>query len=147
MKIAAHQAPLLPGGSMESLELIRGRLKWCESEDVHILCRPESVLGGLADDVKCPADIAFDIENRLLEAVLAPLVSNSVTVIVGFTEATSAGKLYNAALARSYSSSEQLKGFVATHITIAFRHDAILPVHSTRKYEQHGMRRTSCRSR
>jgi hypothetical protein len=31
MKVAAYQAPLLPGGSMEALELIRARVKWCET--------------------------------------------------------------------------------------------------------------------
>jgi 5-aminopentanamidase len=97
MKVAAYQAPLLPRGSMEALELIRGRVKWCEIEGVHILCCPEAVLGGLADDAECPADIAIDVESGQLEAVLAPLVSNSVAVIVGFTEAAGAGKLYNAA--------------------------------------------------
>jgi hypothetical protein len=29
MKVAAYQAPLLPGGSMEALRLIRDRVKWC----------------------------------------------------------------------------------------------------------------------
>ena len=38
MKVAAYQAPLLPGGSMEALELILGRVKWCEIEGVDILC-------------------------------------------------------------------------------------------------------------
>jgi 5-aminopentanamidase len=97
MKVAAYQTPLLPGGSMEALELIRDRVKWCETEAVDILCCPEAVLGGLADDVASPADIAIDVKGGQLEAVLAPLASNSVTVIVGFTEAAGAGKLYNAA--------------------------------------------------
>jgi predicted amidohydrolase len=97
MKVAAYQAPLLAGGSMEALELIRDRIKWCEAEGVDILCCPEAVLGGLADDAQCPADIAIDIETGQLEALLAPLASKSVTAIVGFTETTGAGKLYNAA--------------------------------------------------
>ena len=82
MKVAAYQAPLLPVGSMEALELIRDRIKWCEIEGVDILCCPEAVLGGLADDAQCPADIAIDIESGQLEALLAPLASKSVTAIV-----------------------------------------------------------------
>lgn len=94
MKVAAYQAPLLPAGSVAALELIRDRIKWCESEGVEILCCPEAVLGGLADDAECPVDIA--IESDHLEALLAPLASKSVAAIVGFTEIVG-GKLYNAA--------------------------------------------------
>ena len=97
MKVAAYQAPLLPGGSMEALELIRDRVKWCETEGVGILCCPEAVLGGLADDAERPADIAIDAESGQLQTLLGPLASKSVTAIVGFTEIVSGGKLYNAA--------------------------------------------------
>ena len=97
MKVAAYQAPLLPGGSMEALDLIRDRVKWCETEGVDILCCPEAVLGGLADDAECPADFAIDVESGQLEALLAPLASKTVTAIVGFTETVGAGKLYNSA--------------------------------------------------
>jgi 5-aminopentanamidase len=94
MKVAAYQAPLLPGGSMEALDLIRDRVEWCETEGVDILCCPEPALGGLADDAECPVDIAIDVESGQLEALLA---RKSVTAIVGFTETASAGKLYSAA--------------------------------------------------
>src|SRR6202795_3592229 len=97
VKVAAYQAPLLPGGSMAALALISDRVKWCEREGVDILCCPEAVLGGLADDAACPADIAIDVASGQLEALLAPLASKSVTAIVGFTETVGAGKLYNAA--------------------------------------------------
>ncbi len=97
MKLAAFQAALLPGGSMAALDLISDRVKWCESEGVDILCCPEAVLGGLADDAQCPADFAIDVASGQLEALLAPLASNSVTTIVGFTETAGAGELYNAA--------------------------------------------------
>ena len=97
MKVAAYQAPLLPGGSMAALDLISDRVKWCESEGVDILCCPEAVLGGLADDAQCPADFAIDVASGRLEVLLAPLASKSVTAIVGFTETVGAGKLYNAA--------------------------------------------------
>jgi predicted amidohydrolase len=97
VKIAAYQAPLLPGNSMAAIELIRDHIKWCETEGVEILCCPEAVLGGLADDAECPADVAIDVESGQLQALLAPLASRSVTAIVGFTEAAGAGKLCNAA--------------------------------------------------
>jgi 5-aminopentanamidase len=97
MKVAAYQAPLLRAGSMAALELIRDRVKWCETEGVELLCCPEAVLGGLADHAQCPADIAIDVEGGQLEALLAPLASQSVTTIVGFTETADGGKLYNAA--------------------------------------------------
>jgi 5-aminopentanamidase len=97
MKVAAYQAPLLPGGSMEALRLIRDRVKWCETAGVDILCCPEAVLGGLADDAECLADIAIDVESGELEALLAPLASKSVTAIVGFTETAGGAKLYNTA--------------------------------------------------
>jgi hypothetical protein len=83
MKVAAYQAPLLPGGSMAALGLIRDRVKWCETAGVGILCCPEAVLGGLADDAECPADIAINVESGQLEPLLAPLASKSVTAIVG----------------------------------------------------------------
>ncbi len=96
MKIAAYQAPLLPSGAMDAVELIRDRVTWCETEGVEILCCPEAVLGGLADHAQYPADFAIDVASGQLQALLAPLASKSVTAIVGFTE-TSAGALYNAA--------------------------------------------------
>ena len=71
---------------MEALERIRDRVKWCETAGVGILCCPEAVLGGLADDAECPVDIAIDVGSGQLEELLAPLASKSVTAIVGFTE-------------------------------------------------------------
>jgi predicted amidohydrolase len=96
MKVAAYQASLLPGGFMEALERIRDRVKWCETAGVDILCCPEAVLGGLAEDAERPADIAIDAGSGQLEELLAPLASKSVTSIVGFTE-VSAHQLFNAA--------------------------------------------------
>jgi 5-aminopentanamidase len=97
MKVAAYQAPLLPAGSMEGLKIIGDRVRWCETEGVDILCCPEAVLGGLADDLERPALISIDVEGGELDALLAPLASDEVTVIVGFTEAGGAETLYNAA--------------------------------------------------
>ncbi len=97
MKVAAYQAPLLPCGSMEAVELIRKRVDWCEAEGVEVLCCPEAVLGGLADYAKCPTDFAIDVESGQLGTVLAPLASDTVTTILGFTEIVGTGQLYNSA--------------------------------------------------
>jgi 5-aminopentanamidase len=96
MKVAAYQAPFLPGGSMEVLGLIRKRIDWCESEGVEILCCPEAILGGLADYAPRPTEIALEGKSELSKA-LEPLASDTVTTIVGFTEITKAGRLYNSA--------------------------------------------------
>jgi 5-aminopentanamidase len=97
MKVAAYQSPLLRGGSMEAVELIRKRVKWCESEGVAILCCPEAILGGLADYSPQPAEFAIDVERGQLGAVLAPLASSTVTTILGFTEIAGGDRLYNTA--------------------------------------------------
>lgn len=97
MKVAAYQAPLLRGGSMEAIDLIRERVAWCEAEAVKILCCPEAVLGGLADYASRPAESAISVERGQLDAVLSPLASETVTTILGFTEIDGAGRLYNSA--------------------------------------------------
>ena len=71
---------------MAAIELIREQVRFCESESVSILCCPEAILGGLADYASQPIDFAIDVERGQLAAVLAPLASNVVTSIVGFTE-------------------------------------------------------------
>src|SRR5687767_4566495 len=81
---------------MAALEMIRERVRWCEAEGVDVLLCPEGVLGGLADDLPRPSDIAIDVENGDLGRVLQPLASATVTTIVGFSEASS-GALYNSA--------------------------------------------------
>jgi predicted amidohydrolase len=97
MKVAAYQAPL---GSINSIDimlgLIREQIEKCESEGVEILCCPEGVLGGLADYVDRPAAIAVNVQSGELEKLLAPLASDTVTAIVGFTE-IDCGSLYNSA--------------------------------------------------
>ena len=97
MKVAAYQAPLLPPGSMDALPLIRERIDGCESAGVEILCCPEGVLGGLADYAPDPAAIAIDVEGGQLAEILAPLASDTVTTIVGFTERGRDGRPYNSA--------------------------------------------------
>ena len=97
MKVAAYQAPLHSSNSTETLDLIRKRVEWCEAEGVTILCCPEAILGGLADYAARPAEFAIDAQGDQLRTVLAPLASNTVTTIVGFTEMTGTGRLYNTA--------------------------------------------------
>lgn len=97
MKVAAYQAPLRATASTEALGLIREQVGLCESKGVEILCCPEGVLGGLADYAERPAGIALDAEAGQLDALLAPLASERVTTILGFTEAGRGGRLYNSA--------------------------------------------------
>jgi predicted amidohydrolase len=97
VKVAAYQAPLLPSGSMVAVGLIAERVRWCEAEGAEILCCPEAVLGGLADYAERPAELGIDVGRGQLAEVLAPLASDTVTTIVGFTEFGGAGRLYNSA--------------------------------------------------
>lgn len=97
MKVAAYQAPLRAISSTEVLSLIREQIDRCESEGVEILCCPEGTLGGLADYASLPADIAIDVEAGQLRALLAPLASDRVATILGFTEIDRGGRLYNSA--------------------------------------------------
>jgi predicted amidohydrolase len=97
MKVAAYQAPLLPVGSLEAIGLIAEQVRACEAAGVDILCCPEAVLGGLADDSGRPADLAIDVPSGQLRAVLAPLASRTVTTIIGFTESGPGTQLFNSA--------------------------------------------------
>jgi predicted amidohydrolase len=97
VKVAAYQAPLLAAGSMDALELIRMRVGWCEAEGVSILCCPEAILGGLADYSAHPTQFAIAADAGRLDSALAPLASDTVTTIVGFTELADEGRLYNSA--------------------------------------------------
>jgi len=82
---------------MCALDLIREQVAWCDEEGVSILCCPEAILGGLADFSDDPAPFAIRTGNGQLASVLAPLASDRVTCIVGFTELGCDGALYNAA--------------------------------------------------
>jgi predicted amidohydrolase len=97
VRVAAYQAPLLASGSTDTLALIRARVKWCEAEGVEILCCPEAILGGLADYTGHPAQFAIAADAGNLDSALALLASDKVTTIVGFTELSDAGRLYNSA--------------------------------------------------
>ncbi len=95
MKVAAYQCPLLCSTSMEAVNLIGERVRWCEEKAVEILCCPEAVLGGLADYAEDPAAVALSMEQ--LGALLKPLASKTVTTILGFTE-VAGGLFYNSAV-------------------------------------------------
>jgi 5-aminopentanamidase len=82
---------------MGALALIRKQIDWCESEGVEFLCCPEAILGGLADYASRPDEIALDVRGGQLAAMLAPLASDTVTTILGFTESATEGRLYNSA--------------------------------------------------
>ena len=97
MKVAAYQAPLFAAGSMVALDLIRERMRACEAEGVAILCCPEAILGGLADQIEDPARLAISVRTGQLDTVLAPLASDVTTTILGLTELGEDGFLYNAA--------------------------------------------------
>jgi predicted amidohydrolase len=97
VKVAAYQPPLLSSGSMCALWLIRERVEWCAALGISVLCCPEGILGGLADYGENPAHFAIRTDDDQLASVLAPLGSETVTLIVGFTELTGDGKLYNTA--------------------------------------------------
>lgn len=97
MKVAAYQAPLYATRSVDVLSLIRRQVEWCESNGVEILCCPEGVLGGLADYASRPIDIAINVEAGQLRELLAPLASDRVATILGFTEVGRGGRLYNSA--------------------------------------------------
>jgi 5-aminopentanamidase len=97
MKVAAYQAPLSAASSPEVIGLIQERVAWCESEGISILCCPEAILGGLADYSENPARIAIRTDDGHLSKVLAPIASDIVTSIIGFTELSGDDQLYNAA--------------------------------------------------
>ena len=85
MKVAAYQVPLHAIYSLEVVSLIRQQISWCEQNGVEILCCPEAVLGGLADYVDDPSNVALEVGNGQLARLLEPLSSQTVTTIVGFT--------------------------------------------------------------
>lgn len=97
MKVAAYQASLKACSSGEVVDRIRKQIDHCESAGVEILCCPEAALGGLADYSPDPISIAIDVDGGQLRSVVAPLASDTVTTIIGFTEADRSGRLYNSA--------------------------------------------------
>src|SRR5262249_15146191 len=97
VRVAAFQAPLGAIAFCDTIGRIEQQVRRCESEGVAILCCPEGILGGLADYCDPPAQNAIRVADGELKRVLAPLRSDSVTLIVGFTELGSNDELYNSA--------------------------------------------------
>ena len=97
MRVAAYQAPLLPPGCMNAIELIRMQIRRCEIEQIRILCCPEAVLGGLADNHPHPSRFAIATDTDVLRRTLLPLASDTVTSIVGFSELGDGGRIFNSA--------------------------------------------------
>jgi 5-aminopentanamidase len=82
---------------MEALDLMAARVRQCEAEHVSVLCCPEAILGGLADDSPDPKRFAIRADEDRLAAVLVSLASDTVTTIVGFTELADGDRLFNSA--------------------------------------------------
>ena len=97
MKVAAYQAPLLAEDADSAIGLMHEQVRQCEARGVSILCFPEAMLGGLADFSDDPERFALRADNGQLASVLAPLASDTLTSIVGFTELDRDGALWNAA--------------------------------------------------
>ena len=95
MRVAAYQAPLFLPGCMDALDLIRMQVRRCETERIRILCCPEAILGGLADNDPEPS--RFAMRTDMLKIALLPLASDTVTSVVGFTECGLDGRIYNSA--------------------------------------------------
>ena len=61
MRVAAYQAPYLPFGSWDAVDLMASQLIACESAGVELLCCPEAIIGGLAHESagQSPRDVAL----------------------------------------------------------------------------------------
>jgi predicted amidohydrolase len=88
----------------DALALLRRRLVQCESEGVEILCCPETLIGGLADYSDDPFKAAIPSSDILRS--LGPVTGARLTVIVGFTELSNDGRLYNSAAVVSHGTLE-----------------------------------------
>jgi len=95
MKVAAYQAPVLNSGSLDALTLIPQRVERCEAEGIAFLCCPAAILGGSADHSEDPT--RFAVATGGIGVVLAPLASDTVTIVFCFTEQADDGRLYNSA--------------------------------------------------
>jgi 5-aminopentanamidase len=94
VKVAAWQMPIGATAPDQALAALREQVRRCEQAGISVLCCREAAIGGLADDAPEPGDIA--IATADVDATFAPIASERVTVIVGFTERRD-GRLYNAA--------------------------------------------------
>jgi predicted amidohydrolase len=97
VKVAAYQVPVAACYSAGAIDLICEQIRHCEAHGIELLCCPEGVLGGLADYVDDPSEIAINVEAGDLDRVLVPLTSSLVTTVIGFTEVDAKGHLFNSA--------------------------------------------------
>lgn len=97
MRVAAYQAPYLPFGSLDAVDLIATQLIACESAGVELLCCPEAIIGGLAHESagQSPRDVALTVDE--LRRLVAPLASSPVASVIGFTERGSDDAVYGSA--------------------------------------------------
>lgn len=102
MKVAAYQAPLRVEDPIHSIGHMQACVRECERRVVSVLCFPEAILGGLADFSDNHGQFAIRTNDGQLNAVLEPLASDTVTSIVGFTELSPTGALYNSAAVYQY---------------------------------------------
>lgn len=95
MIIAAWQMPIEATEIDSAMDAVRQQVRCCEERRVTVLCCPEGAIGGLADYAADPTSIAIATDN--VAGRLMPIASDTVTLIVGFTELGPDGHLYNAA--------------------------------------------------
>ena len=83
MRVAAYQMPVEACYGIDPVADLVPRVNERERAGVRILCCPEGALGGLADYVETPDEIAIPADADLLPARLRPLARRNVTVVVG----------------------------------------------------------------
>lgn len=99
MRVAAYQAPYRPYPSGRGAELVVPRLERARAEGVELLCCPEALIGELANesDGDSPTTVALSVSDGELDEAIAPLLGWGMTIVIGFTERSESGAIYNAA--------------------------------------------------
>jgi predicted amidohydrolase len=99
MRVAAYQAPYRHYPSAGGAELVVPHLERARAEGVELLCCPEALVGELANesDGDSPATVALSVSDGELDEAIAPLLGWAMTIVIGFTERSESGALYNAA--------------------------------------------------
>lgn len=78
---------------------MRAFLDRAEADGVELVCCPEALIGELANesDGDSPSTVALSVDRGELQEAVAPLFGWPMTIVVGFTERSADGRLYNAA--------------------------------------------------